>query len=92
MSIGQVIGAITGGFLGGKYGPKKTIQVSCLIAIPAWALLAVSPNLLLLIFGRLICGFADSLGTANGTLLVAQYRLVKQFKQLFCFTQSLIAS
>ena len=75
MSIGQVIGAITGGYLGGKYGPKKTIQVSCLIGIPGWILLAVSTNLPLLIVGRLICGFAHAIGTANSTLLVAQYRL-----------------
>ena len=75
MPIGQVIGAITGGYLGGKYGPKKAIQVSCLIGIPGWILLAVSPNLPILIVGRLVCGFGSMLGEANSTLLVAQYRL-----------------
>ena len=72
--IGQFFGAITGGYLGGKYGPKKAIQMSCLLGIPGWILIAVAPNLPLLIVGRFVCGFGHTIGTANSSLLVAQYR------------------
>ena len=74
LMIGQFFGAITGGYLGGKYGPKKAIQMSCLLGIPGWILIAVAPNLPLLIVGRFVCGFGHTIGTANSSLLVAQYR------------------
>ena len=72
--IGQFFGAIVGGYLGGKYGPKKTVHMSCLIGIPGWIMIAVAPNLPLLIVGRFVCGFGQTLATANSSLLVAQYR------------------
>ena len=50
--LGQFFGAIVGGYLGGKYGPKKTVQMSCLIGIPGWIMMAVAPNLPFLIVGR----------------------------------------
>ena len=74
LNIGQFFGGIFGGYLGGKNGPKKAIQVSSLIMILGWILLAVSPNLPLLIVSRLVCGFGQAIGTANSSLLVAQYR------------------
>ena len=74
LMIGQFFGAITGGYLGGMYGPKKAIQMSCLLGIPGWILIAVAPNLPLLIVGRFVCGFGSTIGTANSSLLVAQYR------------------
>jgi len=74
LMIGQFFGAIVGGYLGGKYGPKKAVQISCLLGIPGWILIAVAPNLPLLIVGRILCGFGQSIGTANNSSLVAQYR------------------
>ena len=72
--MGQFFGAIVGGYLGGKFGPKRTVQMSCLIGIPSWIMIAVAPNLPLLIVGRFFCGFGQTVATANTSLLVAQYR------------------
>ena len=84
--IGQFFGAIVGGYLGGKYGPKKAVQMCCLFGIPGWVLIAVAPNFPLLIVGRILCGFGHTIGTANSSLLVAQYRYVtyhEHFKSFF---------
>ena len=74
---GRFVGAILGGYLGGKYGPKLTITISCLVAGAGWILMAVSPNLALLITGRIICGVGQAFSTANNSMLIAQYRLIK---------------
>ena len=69
-----MVGALVGGYLGGKYGPKMTIQVHGLICSVGWLVIGLAPNLALLIVGRVIVGFGHSLDVSNNTLLVAQYR------------------
>ena len=72
-----MFGALSGGYLGGKVGPKKTIQVSCLICGLGWLLMGLAPHLSMLIIGRILCGFGASFSSANCSLLVAQYRFLK---------------
>ena len=71
-----MVGALIGGYLGGRFGPKKVIQFHGLICSFGWLLMGFSPNLSLLIVGRLVVGFAQSLNMSNCSLLVAQYRSV----------------
>ena len=72
LSVGEFFGALIGGYLGGKYGPKRTIQISCPVSALGWILMAVSPNLPLLIIGRMISGFGEVMGSATIPMLVAQ--------------------
>ena len=69
-----MFGALSGGYLGGKYGPKKTIQASCIICGVGWLLMCFSTHLSMLIIGRILCGYGASFSSANCSLLVAQYR------------------
>ena len=73
-----MFGALSGGYLGGKYGPKKTIQVSCVICSLGWLLVCLAPHLSMLIIGRILAGFGASFSSANCSLLVAQYRLIME--------------
>ena len=69
-----MVGALVGGYLGGKFGPKKTIQVHGLICSVGWLIIGFASNLALLIVGRLLVGFAQALNVSNNALLIAQYR------------------
>ena len=64
----------TGGYCGGRYGPKRTIMASCVVAGLGWLLIGLSPGVPWLVLGRVICGIGSSFSTANCSLLVAQYR------------------
>ena len=74
VNIGQLFGCLVGGYLGGRYGPKRTLHLSCVICIAGWLCISLSPHLSLLIVGRLIAGFGGAFSSANNSLLVAQYR------------------
>ena len=72
--IGMVLGGLVGGYLAMRCGPKKMMQVSCLVNVLGWVSIAASPHLALLIMGRFICGLGSSMASSNMSLLVAQYR------------------
>ena len=72
--IGMVLGGLVGGYLAVRWGPKRMMQVSCLVNVLGWVSIAASPHLALLILGRLICGLGSSMASSNMSLLVAQYR------------------
>ena len=74
VNIGQIVGALLGGYIGGRFGPKTAIMASCVPAGLGWILIAVSPHFAVLVFGRIICGLSSSFCSANISLLVAQYR------------------
>jgi len=73
VNIGQVFGCLIGGYCGGTFGPKRTILCSGFPAIFGWLCLALSPNLGVLIFARVVCGVTNSIAFANCSMLVAQY-------------------
>ena len=72
--IGMVLGGLVGGYLAMRCGPKKMMQVSCLVNVLGWVSIAASPHLALLIIGRFICGLGGSMSNSNMSLLIAQYR------------------
>ena len=74
VNIGQIFGALIGGYCGGRYGPRRTILVSCLLTSLGWLLIGLAPRVSLLVVGRVVCGVGSSFSTANCSLLVAQYR------------------
>ena len=74
VNIGQMMGGLCGGYLGGRYGPRKTCQLHGLLCSIGWIVLALSPHLSSIIIARILLGFGTSLNTANCPLLVAQYR------------------
>ena len=65
---------LPGGYCGGRFGPKRTIMASCVVATLGWLLIGLSPSVAWLVLGRVICGIGSSFSTANCSLLVAQYR------------------
>jgi len=78
VNIGQMIGCIIGGICGGRFGPKRTVLLSGIPGILGWLCMALSPNLIVLLVGRVLCGFASSVTTANCSLLVAQYSTIQR--------------
>ena len=74
VEIGSVPGSLMGGYLAVRCGPKRMMQVSCLVNVLGWVSIAASPHLALLIMGRFICGLGSSMAISNMSLLVAQYR------------------
>ena len=74
ISLSMIPGSLLGGFYGGKYGPRRAVLVSSVMAALSWLLLSVSPHLAPLLLGRLINGLSVGFGTPNCALLVAQYR------------------
>ena len=76
LNVAPTTALLTGGYCGGRYGPKRTIMASCVVAALGWLLIGLSPSVTWLVLGRVICGVGSSFSTANCSLLVAQYRLV----------------
>ena len=74
VNIGQMIGCLLGGYLGSQCGPKRTIQLSCVLGVLGWLCITLAPHLSLLIIGRIICGCCSAFSSSNCSLLVAQYR------------------
>ena len=72
--IGMVLGGLVGGYLAVRWGPKRMMQVSCLVNVLGWVSMAGSPHLAMLISGRFICGLGSSMAASNVSLLIAQYR------------------
>ena len=72
-----VPGCLTGGYLGGRFGPKKAIMLNSLLGTTSWLLLCLSPHLATLIIARIVNGLGLGFSAANCSLLVAQYRLVE---------------
>merc|ERR1712025_1430988 len=68
-----MFGCLIGGYCGGRFGPKRSFLFSGVPAILGWLCLALSPNLGMLIFGRVVCGVATSVASPNCSMLVAQY-------------------
>ena len=73
-NVGEVLGCLLGGYLGGRFGPKKTTQASCVVVMVGWVAIAASPHLSLLVLGRFLTGVGVCLQVSNTSLLVAQYR------------------
>ena len=57
-----------------KFGPKRMMQMSCLVMVLGWLSIAVSPHISLLIIGRFTCGVGNAMAMSTISLLVAQYR------------------
>lgn len=73
VNIGQICGALLGGYFGSLIGPRKTIQISCIVGVLGWIFIATAPHLGLLILGRILAGIASATLAANTSLLVTQY-------------------
>lgn len=86
-NVGEVLGCLLGGYLGGRYGPKKTTQASCVVVMVGWVAIAASPHLSLLILGRFLTGVGVCLQVSNTSLLVAQYRYNTHSSIQECKTQ-----
>ena len=52
VNLGSVAGCLLGGYLGGRCGPRRTIQLSCAVAGLGWAAIAAAPHTASLIIGR----------------------------------------
>ena len=68
-----MMGGLCGGYLGGKYGPKMTIQVYGVFASIGWLMNGFAPNLALLMSGRVILGFAQCMNMTNNSLLLVYF-------------------
>jgi len=73
LNLGMVLGALLGGYCGGRFGPRRTILFFCGPALIAWLAIAFAPSLPFLIGGRVLAGICSSVNTANCSMLIAQY-------------------
>ena len=70
-------GSLVGGYCGGRFGPRRTILASCVLGAAGWTIIALSSHIEMIVAGRILCGLAASFSTANCSLLVSQYRCIK---------------
>ena len=68
--------AVTGGLTAAALGPRRTIVLASVPCILGWLLIALSPNLALLLVARLLTGFGSAITSAICSMLVSQYSSV----------------
>ena len=56
ISMAMLVGSLLGGYCGGRFGPRLTTLLTCLPSALGWLTMALSPNLALLLAGRVLCG------------------------------------
>ena len=57
ISMAMLVGSLLGGYCGGRFGPRLTSDLlTCLPSALGWLTMALSPNLALLLAGRVLCG------------------------------------
>merc|ERR1719225_2614790 len=77
INLGQVFGCLLGGYLGGRFGPKRTILVVSPVGMVTWLVITFSPHILPLLIARFALGIVASFSTALCSLLVVQFSSLK---------------
>jgi len=72
VSLGAMFGALCGGPLSDKFGRKKVVILSSFFFIISAIGLAFSPNVLWIICGRFVVGFAIGVSSATAPLYIAE--------------------
>ena len=73
MNIGQLFGALIGGFFASAFGPRKAILIATVPNIIGWLTIAFSPSIYFLIIGRIMVGVGSCMLSANCSMLVSQF-------------------
>jgi len=73
VDLGLITGSFFGGWLGSRFGPKRTISASSIPGILSWIIISTSSHLATLIVGRVLAGVSYSISVVNISLLVSQY-------------------
>lgn len=58
LGLGAVFGGLVSGTLGSKYGRRRTIQFLALVDLLGWVLIGTAQNLIMMLLGRFLSGFA----------------------------------
>lgn len=66
------IGAVIGGFFNELVGSLKTIQIASIPSTVGWMVIALSTNVPLILFGRLLTGLASAMGTAPAIVYITE--------------------
>ncbi len=59
MNLGQLVGALMGGYSGAVHGPRLSVLATSLAQIGGWVAIAVAPNITWLCLGRVLGRDAD---------------------------------
>ncbi len=59
MNLGQLAGALMGGYSGAVHGPRLSVLATSLAQIGGWVAIAVAPNITWLCLGRVLGRDAD---------------------------------
>ncbi|MFX1443753.1 MAG: sugar porter family MFS transporter [Promethearchaeota archaeon] len=70
--IGAVIGAFLGGYMAENYGRKKVIIFAAIIFIFGAIFTAITPDIIFLIFGRIIVGIAIGIASFTAPLYISE--------------------
>ena len=70
--IGAIIGALLGGYMAENYGRKKVIIIAAIIFIIGAIFTAVTPDIIFLIFGRIIVGIAIGIASFTAPLYISE--------------------
>ncbi|XP_023336801.1 facilitated trehalose transporter Tret1 isoform X2 [Eurytemora carolleeae] len=73
VNIGQLFGALIGGFFASAFGPRKAILIATVPNIIGWLTIAFSPSIYFLIIGRIMVGVGSCMLSANCSMLVSQF-------------------
>jgi MFS family permease len=76
--IGAVFGGIMSGYLGSKYGRRKSLMLLAIPDLIGWILVASSQNLAMMLTGRFLAGFAAAGYSPNIQIFVAEIAERKQ--------------
>ncbi|XP_971347.1 facilitated trehalose transporter Tret1 [Tribolium castaneum] len=89
VALSTPLGSLIVGFLMDQYGRLKTLAMASIPAISGWVLIALSDNVLLLITGRALVGFASSIGSSPAVVYLTEIARKDMRGSLICFAQAL---
>ncbi|XP_044260290.1 facilitated trehalose transporter Tret1-like isoform X1 [Tribolium madens] len=89
VALSTPLGSLMVGFLMDQYGRLKTLAMASIPAISGWVLIALSDNVLLLITGRALVGFASSIGSSPAVVYLTEIARKDMRGSLICFAQAL---
>jgi MFS family permease len=70
--LGSILGAAASGWLSDRYGRKPVIWAAALVFAVGSIVMAVAPNVIAMIFGRLLVGIAIGVSSMVQTIYIAE--------------------